>query len=158
MHEIQPTADDGSTNVRPVDHGSGNRTFQIDHPVDSHQQKTGHQQQDADCEQNISNHHRAADLAVLRVPHMDQTEYNERQHDQQPDDNMDQKHTQIKVILVRLFRPPLHKRHAREIHTVGSDHSQQSQHHVKHNSQFWPDGFPHDLSGRIGNSRAGGNF
>ena len=157
VHKVQPPANHRATNVCPVNDVAGDRTFQIDQPFNPHQQKARNKHQNADCEQSVSNHHRAADLAIFGVPHMDQTEHNERQHDQQADNDVDQKHPCVELIFVRPFRPPLQASDACEVGTVSSDHGQQSQHNVEHNSQFWPDRFSHDLLWRIGDGRAGCN-
>jgi hypothetical protein len=145
--------------VQPVDDGAHGWLFQINKAAE--QQEAGGQDNDADAEEGVADHHGAADFAVLRVPHMDDAEDKEGRDDQQAQYDVDKKHPLVEVVLKSPFGPELEECDSGQVQTVGGDHGQQGENAEKDNSETRADGFFHlaSFGPRFGgDSRHDGTF
>ena len=133
VHPVEPGADHGARDVRPVDRRSDGRTFQLNHVAK--QQESGYEDEQAHREQCVTNHDRSTDPAVASVPHVNDAEDQEGRNDQQSQHDVQQKHALVEIILIGPRGPVLQKRNARQVHAVGSNRSQQRQDDIKHDPQ-----------------------
>ena len=143
MQPVQPRSNHGSTDMQPVNHRSSRRVLQIKYARNPDEHQPGHQHANANREEGISDSHRPPISAAPSVPRVDNAKDHKRHDNQQPQNQMPEKHQKIEIVLIGFAREPFQSRHAGQISRVCSDQSQQSKHDVQQPAQPRTDRLDH---------------
>ena len=131
MEPIQPAGGDGDQDMQPVNGRARDRMFEIEQPINPHEQQAGDQHHNASRKQRIADADGPLVLAVPGRDHVDQTEGHEGHDEHQAQRDVQGKHAQIEVVLVRRPRHPLERRDAEEEQRIGRQQGDQREHDVQ---------------------------
>ena len=130
MQDVEPDAKQRADDVSPVGNRPGLRLpeFEASH---AEQSESRHQHDDAGREEGVPDRHCSPILTAQGVLDVDQTEHNERHNQQQPKDQVPEKHAQVEEVLIGPSRRPLHRCDRGQVCRVGDQQRQQRQHQIQ---------------------------
>ena len=130
VQDVEPDAGERGDDMRPVRGAAEARVLELE-ALDPHQRDAREEQGQRHREQRVAHADRPPARPVVRVLHVDQTEHDHRQHDQQPEPEMREELELVEIVLVRdtfVAVEPGEERDAAQIDRVRPEQREQAEH------------------------------